>query len=74
MISKLNKGFFLLFVIDVYSKEAWVISLKDKKGITITNAFQNILDDQTANQIKYGWIKTVNFAMDQWNHFWQIMI
>ena len=28
--------------------------LKDKKGITITNAFQKILENQIANQIKYG--------------------
>ena len=40
LISKFNKGFRLLFcVIDIYSKNAWVISLKDKKGITITNTF-----------------------------------
>ena len=29
-----------LCVIDIYSKYAWVIPLKDRKGITITNAFQ----------------------------------
>ena len=46
LISKFNKGFrFLLCVIDIYSKHAWVIPLKDKKGIMITNAFQKILDE-----------------------------
>ena len=41
LISKFNKGFrFLLCVIDIYSKCAWVIPLKNKKGITITHAFQ----------------------------------
>ena len=41
LVSKINKGFrFLLCAIDIYSKHAWVITLKDKKGITITNAFQ----------------------------------
>ena len=45
LISKFNKEFrFLLCVIDIYSKYAWVIPLKDKKGITITNAFQKFLD------------------------------
>ena len=44
LITKFHKGFrFLLCVIDIYSKYAWVISLKDKKGITVTNAFQIIL-------------------------------
>ena len=33
LISKFNKGFrFLLCVIDVFSKYAWVIPLKDKKA------------------------------------------
>ena len=45
LISKFNKGFrFLLCDIDIYSKYAWVIPLKDKKGITI-NAFKKILDE-----------------------------
>ena len=45
LISKFNEGFgFLLCVIRIYSKYAWVASLKDKKGITITNAFQKILN------------------------------
>ena len=46
LISKFNKGFrFLLCVIDINSKYAWVNTLKDKKGIIIGNAFQNILDE-----------------------------
>ena len=40
LISKFKKGFTLLLcVIDIYSKYAWDIPLKDKKGITITNTF-----------------------------------
>ena len=46
LISKFNKGFrFLLCAIDIYSKYACVIPLKGKKGITITNAFQKILNE-----------------------------
>ena len=46
LISKFNKGTrFLLCVIDVFSKYASVILLKDKKGVTIVNVFQKILDD-----------------------------
>ena len=45
LISKFNKGFrFLLCVIDIFSKHAWVVPLKDKKGISIVNAFQKILN------------------------------
>ena len=44
LISKFNKRFrFLLCVIDVYSKYAWVVPLIDKKALSIANAFQNIL-------------------------------
>ena len=47
---KFNEGFrFLVCVINVYSKYAWVIPLKDKKGITITNGFLKILDESNCN-------------------------
>ena len=53
LISKFNKGFkLLLCVIDVYSKYAWVILLKDEKGITITNPFQKLLDKSNRKQNK----------------------
>ena len=48
LISKFNKRFrFLLCIIDIYSKYAWVVPLKDKKVASIVNAFQKILDDST---------------------------
>ena len=46
LIRKSNKLFrFLVCVIESYRKYAWVIPLKDEKGITITNAFQSILNE-----------------------------
>ena len=46
LISKLNKGFkFSLCVIDIYTKYAWVVPLKIKKGVSIVNAFQRILKE-----------------------------
>ena len=46
LISTFNKGFrFLSCVIDIHSKYKLVIPLKDKIGITYTNAFQNFLDE-----------------------------
>ena len=45
LISKYNKKIrYLLCVIDLFSKYAWVVPLKDKKGIAIVNAFRSILD------------------------------
>ena len=41
----------LLCVIDIYSKYAWILLLKDKKGITIINAFQKILKESNRNKI-----------------------
>ena len=44
LISKFNEGFrFLLSVIGMYFKYAWIIPLKDKKDTAVTNAFQKNL-------------------------------
>ena len=44
LLSKYNKGIrFLLCVIDIFSKYAWVVPLKDKKGVSVATAFQSIL-------------------------------
>ena len=44
LLSRYNKGIrFLLYVIDIFSKYAWVVPLKNKKGISIVKAFQIIL-------------------------------
>ena len=54
-LSRKNKGIkYLLCAIDLYSKYAFVIPLKDKKGINIVNAFNKIINNLTENQIKYG--------------------
>ena len=59
-ISKFDKRVrFLLCVIDIYSKYAWVIPLKDKKGITVSNAFQKILDESNPQPNK-KWVDKDN--------------
>ena len=46
LISKYNKGIrYLLCAIDLFNKYVFIVPLKDKKGITISNVFQNILDN-----------------------------
>ena len=42
--SKFNKGFRFLCIIDIFSKYACAVPLKDKKGVSIVVAFQKILD------------------------------
>ena len=56
LLSRYNKGIrFLLCVIDIFSKYAWVVSLKDKKGVSIVTAFRSILKQSNRRkQIKYG--------------------
>ena len=56
-------------VIDIPSKYAWVIPLRDKKGITVTNDFQKILDESNHKPNKI-WIDKdsyfYNRAMTSW--------
>ena len=57
LISNFIKGFtFLLCVIDIFSKYAWVVPLKDQKGI---NAFQSIFDKSRRKPNKI-WVDTGN--------------
>ena len=65
-----NIGFrFLLCVIDIFSKYAWVVPLKNKECINITNAFQKILkeSDRKPNKI---WVdkasKFYNNSFKEW--------
>ena len=45
-LSKYNKeNKYLLCAIDLFSKYTWVILLKDKKRVSIVNAFQKIISE-----------------------------
>ena len=62
LISKFNKGIgFWLCVFDVFSKYAWLIPVKDKKGITITKAFQKILKESNRKLNKIWVDKSCEF-------------
>ena len=57
LLSKCNKGIrFLLCVIDIFSKYAWVVPLKDKKGISIVKAFQSILKQSNSRKPNKIWV------------------
>ena len=52
-LSKYNEGIrYLLCVIDLFSKYAWVIPLKDKKGASIVNSFKEILSNSNTKPNK----------------------
>ena len=62
-LSKYNKGIrYLLCAIGLFSKYAWVVPLKDKKGTIIVTAFKKYSQNKE-NQIKYGLIKAVNIVI-----------
>ena len=66
LISKCNKGIkFLLCVIESFSKYAWVVPLKDKKGVTIVNAFKAILDNSKR--------KPSEISVDQGSEFYNYL-
>ena len=53
LLSRYNKVIrFLLCVIDIFSKYAWVVPLKDKKGVSIVTAFQSILKQSNRKRNK----------------------
>ena len=55
LISKFNKGFrVLLCIIDIFSKYALVVPLKDKKGVILVMHFKVFEKNLTENQIRYG--------------------
>ena len=57
LLSKYNKGIrFLLCVIDIFSKYAWIVPLKDKKGISIVKAFQIILKQSNKRKPNKMWV------------------
>ena len=75
LLSKSNKGFrFLLCVIDIFSKYALVIPLKDKKGISIVNGFQKIIDDSKRKPNKIWVDKTSEFYNNTFKKWLQDMI
>ena len=70
LLSKFYNGFrFLLCTIDVFSKYASVIPLKDKKGVSIVNAFQIILKESNRKPNKI-WIdkgsEFYNISFKKW--------
>ena len=69
-MSKFNKGFrFLLCAIDIFSKYAWVVPLKVKKGVSIVNAFQIILKESNCKPSKI-WVdkgsEFCNISFKKW--------
>ena len=88
-INKFNKGFrFSLCVTDIFSKNAWVNRLNGKKGITITYAFQKILnksnrkpnkawldkDSEFYNRLMKSWLEKCDIAMYSTHNKWKSVV
>ena len=75
LISKFNKRFrFLLCVIDIFGKYAWVVPLKNKKCVSIVDVFQKILDDSNRKQKKIWTDKGSEFYNSSFKKWLKIMI
>ena len=62
LISNFNNRFkFLLCIIDIFSKYACVVPLKDRKGVSIVDFFQNILDKSGRKPNKIWLDKGIEF-------------
>ena len=61
----------LIFAIDIFNKYAWVVPLKDKKGVSIANAFQKILDDSKRKSNKIWLDKGGEFYNNSCNKWLQ---
>ena len=71
LISKCNKGFrFLLCVMDIFSKYPWVVPLKDKKGISMANAFQKLLKEYNKSEVKSKGRKPNKIWVDKGSEFY----
>ena len=71
-LSKYNKGFkYLLCAIDLFSKYAWVIPIKDEKGTSIVDAFKKIISkERKPNKI---WVdQGSEFYNNTFTHFLKI--
>ena len=66
----LNK--YLLCAIDPFSKNAWFVSLTDKRGITALLMHFKKKYQTGANQIRYGLIKVAKFYNNLFNRFLKI--
>ena len=71
-LSKYNKGIkYLLCAIDLFSKYAWVIPIKDKKGTSIVNAFKKILSDSNRKPNKIQVDQSSEFYNNSFKVFWK---
>ena len=70
-LGKYNKRIkYLLCVINLFSKYARVIPIKDKKGTNIVNAFKKILSDWNRSKAKSNGQKPNKIWVDQGSEFY----
>ena len=66
---RFNKGIiFVLRIIDIYSKYAQLVSLKEKKALQASMYSIKICLSLGVNQTRYGQIRVVSLIIDQFSH------
>ena len=72
-LSRYNRGFkYLLCDIDLFSKYAWVIPVKDKKGTSIVNAFKKLISKRQRKPNKIWVDQGREFYNQSFKHFLKI--
>ena len=72
LISKCNiRTRFLVWVIDIFSNYVCIVPLKDKNGIKITNAFQNISRSETLPNYNQSGCKPNKISVDKGSKFYK---
>ena len=70
-LSKYNKGIkYLLCSIDLFSKYAWVVPIKNKKGISIVDPFQKILKESNRSRANSKGHKPNKIWVDKGSQFY----
>ena len=72
-LSKYNNNYkFILTVIDIFTKYAWAIPLKNKSGLSITNGFKIVISESPqggseSRKPEKLWVKVVSFIIKHLN-------
>ena len=69
--AKFNKGIkYLLTIIDIFSKYAWAVPLRDKIGAFVTKAFEKVMINSKRKPERFWLMKVENFIKVRLGSSW----